>query len=88
MSRFPFLDFDPVPVKPRRDGWTPTLQRRFVIGIARGLSPAAAAARLGKSRQSALSLRRHPGGASFAAAWDAARVFAQAAAAKSNAGDS
>jgi hypothetical protein len=76
MSRLPFLDFTPVPVRPRRDGWTPLLQRRFVIGIARGLSPGRAAARIGKSRQSAQALRRHPGGGSFAAAWDLARGFA------------
>ena len=75
MSRFPFLHFIPVPVKPRRDGWSPYLQIRFVIGIARGLSPGKAAARLGKTRQSALALRRHPEGRSFAAAWDSARRF-------------
>jgi len=75
MSRFPFLHFIPVPVRPRRDGWTPVLQIRFVIGIARGLSPAKAAARIGMSRQSAHNLRRHPGGRSFAAAWGAARKF-------------
>ena len=75
MSRFPFLHFIPVPVRPRRDGWTPVLQIRFVIGIARGLSPARAAARLGKTRQSAFALRRHPQGRSFAAAWDSARRF-------------
>ena len=78
MSRFPFLHFVPVPVRPRRDGWTPVLQIRFVIGIARGLSPARAAARLGKTRQSALALRKHPQGESFAAAWDSARRFAEA----------
>ncbi|HEU0099071.1 MAG TPA: LysR family transcriptional regulator [Allosphingosinicella sp.] len=78
MSRFPFLDFEPVPVRARRDGWTPRLQRRFLIGIARGLSPARAAARLGKARQSAHALRRHPGGLSFAQAWDCARGFAEA----------
>lgn len=77
MSRFPFLHFIPVPVRPRRDGWSPVRQIRFVIGIARGLSPANAAARIGMSRQSALALRRHPGGRSFAAAWDAARVFSE-----------
>jgi hypothetical protein len=76
MSRFPFLHFVPVPVRPRRDGWTPYLQIRFVIGIARGLSPGKAAARLGKTRQSAIALRRHPEGRSFAAAWDSARRFA------------
>ena len=77
MSRFPFLHFIPVPVRVRRDGWTPVLQIRFVIGIARGLSPAKAAARIGKSRQSALNLRKHPEGRSFAAAWDSARRFAK-----------
>jgi hypothetical protein len=77
MPRFPFLHFIPVPVRPRRDGWTPVLQIRFVIGIAKGLSPARAAARLGKTRQSAQALRRHPGGRSFAAAWDCARRFAR-----------
>jgi hypothetical protein len=77
MSRFPFLDFDPVPVKPRRDGWTGRLQIRFIAGIARGLSPGKAAARVGKTRQSAQALRRHPQGGSFAAAWDAARRFAE-----------
>ncbi len=77
MSRFPFLHFIPVPVRPRRDGWNPVLQVRFVIGIARGLSPARAAERIGKTRQSALNLRKHPQGRSFAAAWDAARRFAQ-----------
>jgi hypothetical protein len=77
MPRFPFLHFIPVPVRPRRDGWTPVLQIRFVIGIARGLSPAKAAARLGKTRQSAQALRRHPEARSFAAAWDSARRFAE-----------
>lgn len=75
MSRFPFLHFIPVPVRPRRDGWTPVLQIRFVIGIARGISPHKAAARIGRTRQSAHNLRRHPEGRSFAAAWDAAREF-------------
>jgi hypothetical protein len=77
MSRFPFLHFIPVPVRPRRDGWTPLLQIRFVIGIAKGLSPARAAARIGKTRQSALALRKHREGRSFAAAWDSARRFAE-----------
>jgi hypothetical protein len=77
MSRFPFLHFIPVPVRPRRDGWTPVLQIRFVIGIARGLSPRQAAARLGMTRQSAQALRRHPEARSFAAAWDSARRFAE-----------
>lgn len=77
MSRFPFLDFIPVPVRPRRGGWTAGRQVRFVIGIARGLSPDRAAARIGMTRQSAQALRRHPGGGSFAAAWDSARSVSE-----------
>jgi hypothetical protein len=77
MSRFPFLHFIPVPVRPRSDGWTPVLQTRFIIGIAKGLSPARAAARIGKTRQSALALRKHRDGRSFAAAWDSARRFSE-----------
>jgi Homeodomain-like domain-containing protein len=77
MSGFPFLDFAPVPVRVRHDGWSAALQLRFVLGLARGLTPAEAAARLGMSRQSAYDLRRHRGGKSFAAAWEAARSFAR-----------
>jgi hypothetical protein len=71
-----FLRFAPVPVRPRHDGWTPGLQQRFVLDLSRGASPAEAARRLGRSRQSAYALRRKPGAASFAAAWDAAQDFA------------
>jgi hypothetical protein len=53
------------------------LQTRFIIGLARGLSPAKAAERIGKTRQSALNLRKHREGRSFAAAWDSARRFAE-----------
>ena len=71
-----FLAFDPVPVRARHDGWTPGLQRRFVLLLARGSPPSEAARRLGRSRQTAYALRKRPGGGAFAAAWDAARAFA------------
>jgi hypothetical protein len=74
-----FLRFTPVPVRARRDGWTPVRQLRFILNLARGMGPAEAARRLGKSRQTAYALREKQGGESFAAAWDAAVAFAQRA---------
>lgn len=71
-----FLRFTPVPVRARRDGWTPLLQRRFIIDLARGMGPAEAARGLGRSRQTAYALREKPGAREFAAAWDAAVDFA------------
>ena len=68
-SLFPF---DPVPLRSRRDGWTPERQRAFVRLIAQGLRPGRAAARLGMRRQGAYALRDRPGAEGFAAAWDAA----------------
>jgi hypothetical protein len=72
-----FLRFDPVPLKARHDGWTPELQLRFIVALARGARPGEAAAIVGMSRQGAYELRRRPGGESFAAAWDAALRFAR-----------
>jgi len=72
-----FLRFRPVPVRARRDGWTPALQRRFILNLARGMGPAEAARALGRSRQTAYTLRDRPGGEEFAAAWDAALEFAR-----------
>jgi hypothetical protein len=71
-----FLLFDPVPVRARRDGWTPERQRRFILLLARGAGPHAAARSLGLSRQTAYALRGRRGAGSFAAAWDAAQDFA------------
>lgn len=75
MSDFSF-PFDPVPLRSRRDGWTPERQRGFIALIARGLRPGRAAARLGMRRQGAYALRARAGGESFAAAWDAAAAAA------------
>jgi hypothetical protein len=74
-----FLRFAPVEVRARHDGWSPDLQRRFVLHLARGSSPSEAARSVGRSRQSAYNLRRHREGAGFAIAWDAALAFARKA---------
>ena len=62
-------DFDPVPIRARRDGWTPERQRAFIAALASTLCVDRAAASVGLSRESAYRLRRHSGAASFAAAW-------------------
>ena len=72
-SHFPF---EPVPLRSRRDGWTPERQRAFIALIAKGLKPGRAAARLGMRRQGAYALRARAGAESFAAAWDAAAAAA------------
>ena len=67
--------FVPVPTRARRDGWTPSRQARFIGALAETGSVAAAAARVGMSRESAWRLRAREGADSFAAAWDAARAI-------------
>jgi hypothetical protein len=64
--------FYPVPVRARHDGWTPRRQADFLGYLAETGSVSAACERIGKSREAAYKLRRHPDGESFAAAWDAA----------------
>jgi hypothetical protein len=76
MSESHPFDFTPVPLRPRRDGWTPERQRRFVALLAEGAGPSEAAEAVGKSKQTAFTLRRRPGAESFAAAWDAAVRYA------------
>jgi len=63
-------------VKARRDGWTPELQVRFIVHLARGAAVMEAARRLGRTAQGVYKLRDRPGAESFAAAWDAACRFA------------
>ncbi|HLL32074.1 MAG TPA: hypothetical protein VK403_13880 [Allosphingosinicella sp.] len=72
-----FLSFVPVPLKPRHDGWTPELQLRFIVALARGATIDGAASAVGKTRTTAYALRNRPGAESFAAAWDAALVYAK-----------
>ena len=69
-SRLP--PFRPVSVKERHDGWTHRRQADFIGYLAETGSVSAACRRVGKSREAAYKLRRHPGAESFAAAWDAA----------------
>lgn len=66
------LDFTPVPLRARRDGWTPERQRRFIMFLRGGASPSVAARTVGKSKQTAYALRARTEAASFRAAWDRA----------------
>ena len=77
MSVPSFLLFDPVPLKARHDGWSPELQRRFVVALARGASVDGAALGVGKSRTTAYGLRKRPGAEAFAVAWDEALAYAR-----------
>lgn len=71
------LSFELVPLRSRRDGWTPERQRAFIALIAKGLKPGRAAERVGMRRQGAYELRERAGAAGFAAAWDAAAAIAR-----------
>lgn len=64
--------FYPVPLRARRNGWTPERQAHFLGHLAETGSVSAACARVGMSRNCAYKLRRRPDAESFAAAWDAA----------------
>jgi hypothetical protein len=66
------IPFEPVPVRPRHDGWTPERQIAFIEKLADCGSVVAAARHVGMSRESARKLRRIPCGRAFRAAWDAA----------------
>ena len=82
-SSLPAIPFDPVPVQPRRDGWTAAKQRRFIEVLAETGIVRVAAAAVGMSEASAHRLARRPDAAAFCAAWDAAfRMAARPAAAK------
>ena len=70
------LDFTPVPVRPRADGWTAAKQVRFVRWIGDLGSVGEAAAMVGMTREGAYRLRKRPGAASFAEAWDNALLWA------------
>lgn len=66
------LDFEPVPLRYRRDGWTPARQGAFIAAL-RGTGCILAACReVGISAAAAYKLYRHPGAASFRGAWHAA----------------
>ena len=63
--------FIPVPVRNRRDGWTPERQAWFIAALAETGCVATAARRAGMARETAYRLRRKMGAESFAHAWDA-----------------
>jgi len=73
------LAFTAVPLRSRRDGWTPLRQRAFIGHIAAGMPSNHAARLVGMSKQTAHALRRRPGAESFAAAWDRAVSLAKKA---------
>jgi hypothetical protein len=70
--------FEPVPVRARRDGWTPERQYAFITALTGGLTATRAAKLLGMSRKTAYELRAKPGGEGFARAWAAAVAGASA----------
>lgn len=71
------LDFVPVQLRGRRDGWTPVRQRAFVTALAAGLGMSGAARAAGMSRQSAYALIERPGADSFVAACHRALGFSK-----------
>ena len=87
----PLLDFEPAPADPgpdyvdtfvpaparaRRDGWSEERQRGFVAKLRETGVVAVAAKAVGRTYQTAYKLRRRPGAAGFAEAWD--RALAEA----------
>jgi hypothetical protein len=66
------FEWRPVPRRPRADGWTPEVQRRFIETLADTGMVSAAAQAVDMSTRSAYRLRRAPGSESFARAWDVA----------------
>lgn len=58
-----------MPLRPRRNGWTPDVQQRFLEELAATGSPKLAAAAAGRSLQSAYKLRARPGAAVFRDRW-------------------
>ena len=62
------LTFTPVPLRRRRDGWTPERQRLYVAALFETGHAGKAARAVGMTEQSAARLRRRPGAGSFARA--------------------
>ena len=70
------IDFTPVPVRRRHDGWTVERQRQFIAALAVGGCVSEACAEVRVTARSAYKLREHPKGAAFRAAWDHALSLA------------
>ena len=71
------LEFEPVPVRQRHDGWTPKKQRLYVEALAETGCASEAAARVGMTEQSAARLRRRPDARGFDIACEAAHELGQ-----------
>jgi hypothetical protein len=65
-------DFDPVPLRYRRDGWTPARQVAFIRALAECGCVRDACKRVGMSPESAYELARRPDAQSFRVAWEIA----------------
>jgi hypothetical protein len=72
-----FLDFTPVPVRRRCDGWTPERQRRYVAALFETGHSGKAARAVGMTEQGAAKLRRRPDAVSCARACEAAYLAAR-----------
>jgi hypothetical protein len=70
-SKLP-VPFEPVPVRPRHDGWTAEKQIAFIEKLADCGSVSAACKHVRMSRESARRLRLRSSGRAFRDAWDAA----------------
>jgi hypothetical protein len=78
----PPLHFTPVPLRARRDGWTPERQFGYLVALAEHGHFGRAAKAVGMSPQSAMRLRRRPEAEAFdrlcsAALWMAKKRHAR-----------
>lgn len=69
---FDALEFEPVPLRPRHDGWTPERQAEFIQALGESACVAEACRAVGMSERSAYALRARIEAVSFRTAWDAA----------------
>lgn len=69
-------DYAPVPLRPRRNGWTAERQRTFLTVLAETGSISHACTEAGISPRSAYRLRARPEAAAFADAWEQALKLA------------
>jgi hypothetical protein len=70
------LAFAPVPVRPRRDGWTAEKQIAFIETLSQTGIVTVAARAVGMSARSAYKLAARPDARAFAEAWDVAMAIA------------
>lgn len=74
-SKLP-VEFTPVQLRPRHDGWTAEKQIAFIEALAESACVEEACRRVGMSDSSAYQLRRGQRGAPFRQAWDSALDYA------------